>query len=33
MALLPVQPDLQALFAPILHAQRELARTHEIMSS
>ena len=33
MALLPVQPDLQALLAPILHTQRELARTHEIMSS
>ena len=33
MALLPVQPDLQTLFAPILHTQRELARTHEIMSS
>ena len=31
MALLPVQPDLQALFAPILHTQRELARAHEII--
>ena len=31
MALLPVQPDLQALFAQILHIQRELARAHEII--
>ena len=31
MALLPVQPILQALFAPILHTQRELARAHEII--
>ena len=31
MAMLQVQPDLQALFEPILQTQRELARAHEII--